>query len=135
MLKRLNGGGVMSKVSFKDQVLAKFAAMPRATANEVAVKGLMLSGAQVASASKRAHDLSRREDGRLIEAGKRECSETGKDAMTFRISQAGLDYLKAKHIPFRLAGVATAPKVAEIKQPPSKLTGRAALQAARAQLS
>ena len=125
----------MSKVSFSDRVLAKFAAMPKATASEVAVKGLMVSPTQVASVAKRAHDLSRRKDGRLIESGKRECGESGHDAMTFKISQAGIDYLKAKRIPFRLAGVVAAPKVADIKQPPSKLTGRAALQAARAQLA
>jgi len=125
----------MNKVTFRDRVLAKFAAMPRATANEVAVKGLMVNGAQVASASKRAHDLSRRDVGFLIETGKRKCCESGHDAMTFKISQTGLEYLKSKAIPFRLAGaVDVAETVPEPQQPSSKSAGRSALSGLRSSL-
>lgn len=129
----------MNKISFKDRVLAKFAAMPGATANEVAIRGLMAKPTQVASAAKRAHDLSRRACGFLIESGARECSESGHDAMTYKVSELGLDYLRAKGIPFRVAG-AVAPKTMQHQKdkapaPRDKANGLAALAAARAQLA
>jgi len=123
----------MGKVTFRDQVLAKFAAMPKATASEVAIKGLMVMGTQVASVSKRAHDLSRRDVGFLIETGKRECVESGHDAMTFKISQSGIEYLQSKGIGYRLAGEVT-PPAAKQEQPPSKSTGRSALSGLRSSL-
>lgn len=125
----------MGSLTLTDRVLVKFAVMPGATGAEVA-KAMGLTEGGWSSPGKRAKEMSRRESGLMIELGDRKCSTGNKRmAATFKISQAGIEYLKSKRIPFRLAGVATAPKVAEIKQPSSKLTGRAALQAARANLA
>lgn len=91
----------MKKLTLADRLLAKFAAMPKSTANEVGINGIMLVGVQLSSAPKRAADLHKH--GYLRVSDRRQCRESGKLAMEFVITEHGINHLRMLNIPFSLA--------------------------------
>lgn len=91
-----------SKFSLGDRLLAKFASMPKSTAMEVGVDGLGLGVAQISSAQKRAGDLAKK--GYLTQTDKRECGQTGKLVMEFKITSHGINYLDSIEITYSLRG-------------------------------
>lgn len=77
-----------------DKLLNGFFGFEGSTAKEIAVDVLGWSNERYSNAPKRCHDLHARGYLELLEG--RVCRRTGKVAHTYKITQAGLDYLRKK---------------------------------------